>query len=234
MKTIALLLAAGDSDRMGMPKALLPWGGRPLLGHQLAALQKSRVEEGIVVLGREAERLRTLVRPILRPGWKTRAVVNPRPDDGKSASIRSGLAALSRPPDAILIANVDQPLDPRLVDALIDAAAREWSAPRGGGPHSAAGGAGGGRAPRDGWPIRRIVIPTFDGRRGHPPLFHGSLLPELLGVSEATEGLKRVVRRIPERVLEMPWERSEILLNLNTPAEYEESSAGRGSFSRPA
>lgn len=216
MKTTALLLAAGDSDRMGTPKALLPWGGRPLLGHQLAALQKSRVEECIVVLGREAERLRGLVRPLLRPGWKTRPVVNPRPDDGKSASIRAGLAALSRPPDAILIAAVDQPLEPRLVDALIDFAAREWS------------------APRDGWPLRRIVIPTFDGRRGHPPLFHGSLLPELLGVSEATEGLRRVVRRIPERVLEMPWERSEILLNLNTPAEYEESSAGRDSSFRPA
>lgn len=216
MKTTALLLAAGDSERMGTPKALLPWGGRPLLAHQLAALQKSRVEECIVVLGRDAERLRSLVRPILRPGWKTRPVVNPRPDDGKSASIRTGLAALSRPPDAILIAAVDQPLEPRLLDALIDAAAREW------------------RAPVDGWPLRRIVIPTFDGRRGHPPLFHGTLLPELLGVSEATEGLKRVIRRIPERVLEMPWERSEILLNLNTPAEYEESSAGRGSSSRPA
>jgi len=215
MKATALLLAAGDSDRMGTPKALLPWGGRPLLGHQLQALQKSRVQECIVVLGREAERLRYLVRPILRPGWKTRAVVNPRPDDGKSSSIRTGLAALTRPPHAILIASVDQPLDPRLVDALIDTASREWS------------------APRDGWPVRRIVIPTFDGRRGHPSLFHGSLLPELLGVSEATEGLRRVVRRIPERVLEMPWERSEILLNLNTPAEYE-SSGGRDSSLRPA
>ena len=57
MKTTALLLAAGESARMGTPKALLEWGGRPLLGHQLAVLQKSRVDECIVVLGREAARL---------------------------------------------------------------------------------------------------------------------------------------------------------------------------------
>lgn len=213
MKTTALLLAAGESERMGTPKALLPWGGRPLLAHQLEALQRSRVDECIVVLGRAADRLRSLVRPIPRwPGWKTRAVINPRPGDGKSSSIQAGLAALSRPPDAILIAAVDQPLEAPLVDALLATAEKEWT------------------LPRDGvWPGRRIVVPTFDGKRGHPPLFHGSLLSELLGVSEATEGLRRVVRRIPERVLEMPWQRSGILLNLNAPADLEALREGDSS-----
>ncbi|HET8947060.1 MAG TPA: nucleotidyltransferase family protein [Candidatus Polarisedimenticolia bacterium] len=215
MRTTALLLAAGESERMGFAKALLPWGGRPLLSHQLAALQRSRVDECIVVLGRNAERFRGLVRPILRPGWKTRAVINPRPADGKSSSIQAGLAALSRPPQAILIAAVDQPLEAPLVDALLATAEKEWM------------------VPHDGWPLRRIVVPTFDGRRGHPPLFHGSLLSELLGVSEATEGLRRVVRRIPERVLEMPWQRSGILLNLNAPADLE-ATREEGSSFRPA
>ncbi|HZN02537.1 MAG TPA: metal-dependent phosphohydrolase, partial [Candidatus Polarisedimenticolia bacterium] len=72
------------------------------------------------------------------------------------------------------------------------------------------------------------VLPTFGGHRGHPPLFHGSLFPELLGVSEETEGLRRVVRRIPERVLEVPWQRSGILLNLNTPGEYESTQKTLG------
>jgi len=210
MKTTALLLAAGESARMGTPKALLLWGGRPLLGHQLAVLQRSRVDECIVVLGREAGRLGGLVQPLLRPGWKARAVVNPRPADGKSSSIRAGLAALSRPPESILIAAIDQPLERDLVDALLEAGRREWE------------------LPGDGWPIKRIVIPTFDGHRGHPPLFHGSLFPELLGVSEETEGLRRVVRRIPERVLEVPWQRSGILLNLNTPGEYESTQKTLG------
>ena len=214
MRTTALLLAAGESARMGTPKALLEWGGKPLLGHQLAVLQKSRVDECIVVLGREAGRLAGLVDPFLRrPGWKARGVVNPRPADGRSSSIRAGLAALSRPPEAILIASVDQPLERELVDTLVVAAWKEWA------------------TPSDGWPRKRIVIPTFDGRRGHPPLFHGSLFPELLGVSEETEGLRRVVRRIPERVLEVPWQRSGILLNLNTVGEYE-STAGPGAVSR--
>jgi CTP:molybdopterin cytidylyltransferase MocA len=63
------------------------------------------------------------------------------------------------------------------------------------------------------------VLPTFQGRRGHPALFHGALHGELLGVSEAAEGLRQVVRRIPGRVLEMPWHRDDILLNLNTPLD---------------
>jgi len=213
MKTTSLLLAAGESERMGFPKALLRWGGRPLLSHQLSALQRSRIDECIVVLGREADRLRGMVRPILRPhGWKAHAVINPRPSDGKASSVQAGLAALSRPPDAILIAAVDQPLETRLVDALLETAEKEWI------------------MPRDGvWPARRIVVPTFDGKRGHPTLFHGSLLSELLGVSEATEGLRRVVRRIPERVLEMPWPRSGILLNLNAPGDLEALREGDSS-----
>ena len=211
MKTTALLLAAGESARMGTPKALLEWGGRPLLAHQLSVLQKSRVDECIVVLGREAARLGSFVEPFLRrPGWKARGVVNPRPADGRSSSIKAGLAALSHPPQAILIASVDQPLELELVNALLVAGWREWG------------------TPSDGWPLKRIVIPTFEGRRGHPPLFHGSLFPELLGVSEETEGLRRVVRRIPERVLEVPWQRSGILLNLNTPSEYESTQKTLG------
>jgi CTP:molybdopterin cytidylyltransferase MocA len=47
-------------------------------------------------------------------------------------------------------------------------------------------------------------------------------------VSEETEGLRRVVRRIPERVLEVPWRRSGILLNLNTPSEYESTQKTLG------
>jgi molybdenum cofactor cytidylyltransferase len=212
MRTTALLLAAGESARMGTPKALLEWGGRPLLGHQLAVLQRSRVDECIVVLGREAGRLGGLVQPLLRPRWKARAVVNPRPADGRSSSVKAGLAALSRPPAAILIACVDQPLERDLVDALLEAGEKEWG------------------TPSDGGPPKRIVIPTFGGHRGHPPLFHGSLFPELLGVSEETEGLRRVVRRIPERVLEVPWQRSGVLLNLNNPSDYESTRGPDSTF----
>jgi CTP:molybdopterin cytidylyltransferase MocA len=106
-----------------------------------------------------------------------------------------------------MVVSVDQPLEPGLVDALLGAAAREWGA-RGADPGLPRADA-----------MRPIIVPVFQGRRGHPPLFHGSLLPELLGVGEEYEGLRAVVRRRPERVLEIPWANPDILFNLNTPAD---------------
>lgn len=200
MKSVALLLAAGDSERMGAPKVLLDWHGQPLLAHQLHQIQKSGLGECVVVLGRDFEAIEPLVRRPFRPGWKSRPVRNPRFAEGKCTSIRVGLASLLARPDAILIASVDQPLDHRLIDALLLAARAEWAA---------AGEAG----------ERTILLPVFEGRRGHPPLFRGTLLPELLGVQEETLGLRTIVRRLPERVREIPWDDPQILVNLNTPLD---------------
>jgi molybdenum cofactor cytidylyltransferase len=197
---VALLLAAGDSERMGSSKALLPWGGQPLLSHQLQQIQKSRVAECVVVLGREPERLEPLVNAPLRPGWKARAIFNPRHSQGKSSSIQAGLTSLPGPPEGILIAAVDQPLDARLVDCLLAAAEKEWE-------RSAAAGR------------RPILVPVFRGRRGHPALFCGSLFAELMGVDEESEGLRAVVRRDPARVREVPWHEAGILMNLNSPVD---------------
>jgi molybdenum cofactor cytidylyltransferase len=217
MKTVALLLAAGDSERMGTPKALLAWRGQPLLTHQLQQIQKSGVAECIVVLGRDAGTLAPLVRRPFRPGWKARAIVNPRHGDGKCSSIKAGLTSLLARPDGILIVPVDQPLDHRLIDALLEAAGEEWRRGDSGAP--AAVGARGEDAAR-----RLILLPTSEGRRGHPPLFHGTLLPELLGIQEETEGLKGVLHRRPERVREVAWDSSDILLNLNTPIDFEDAA----------
>ncbi len=200
MDVVAVLLSAGDSERMGQPKALLDWHGQPLLSYQLQQVQKSRIAECVVILGRDAESLAPLVRPSMRPGWKARAIVNPRHAEGKCGSILAGLAGVWSRPDGVLFATVDQPLEHRLLDALIEAAEEEWER---------------GDAARR----RTIVIPAYHGRRGHPVLFCGSLFGELMGISEESEGLKAVVRRDPGRILEIPWDSSEILLNLNRPVD---------------
>ncbi|PYS95399.1 MAG: hypothetical protein DMF50_08885 [Acidobacteria bacterium] len=200
MDVVALLLAAGDSERMGSSKALLPWRGQPLLAHQLQQIQRSGVAECVVVLGRDPDRLRPLVEATRRPGWKARAIFNPRHPEGKVTSIQAGLTNLAGPPDGILVAAVDQPLDARLLDALLLAAEEEWER-----------GEGCGR--------RTILLPVFRGRRGHPPLFCGSLFAELMGIAEETEGLKAVVRRDAARVLEVPWDDAGVLLNLNAPVD---------------
>src|SRR5262245_14989434 len=208
MNVVALLLAAGESERMGQPKALLDWRGQPLLSHQVQQIQKSRIKECIVVLGRNAKDLEPYTRSTIRPGWKTRSVYNPRHDDGKVTSIQAGLAAIATPPEGILVASVDQPIESRLLNALRTAAEAEWER------CEAAG-------------RRPIIVPSFHGRPGHPPLFCATLFAELMGISEETRGLKAVVRRNAARVMHMPWDDAGILLNLNTPLDLPSIDARR-------
>lgn len=200
MDVVALLLAAGESERMDAPKALLDWHGQPLLSHQVQQIQKSRVSECVVVLGKDAERLERLANAPMRPGWKSRSVYNPRYREGKCTSIEAGLAAIATPPEGILVASVDQPLDSRLLNALLREAGAEWDRCEASGK-------------------RTIIVPAFHGRPGHPVLFCASLFAELLGICEETRGLKAVVRRNPARVLHLPWDDAGILLNLNTPLD---------------
>ena len=119
----ALLLSAGESSRMGRPKALLPWHGLPLLEYQLAELAGAVDEGPIVVLGHRAEELEPIVRRL-----GARSVVNPRYREGRATSIALGMDAVSPEAEAVLIASVDQPR-PRAVFAGLIAAHRRLGGP---------------------------------------------------------------------------------------------------------
>ena len=91
MASIAvLLLAAGESTRMGELKALLQWQGKTLIEHQVAALASAGVSRTIVVLGHQSERLESLLKD--RAGIYY--VYNPDYRQGKTTSIKAGLRAL--------------------------------------------------------------------------------------------------------------------------------------------
>jgi CTP:molybdopterin cytidylyltransferase MocA len=112
----ALLLAAGESTRMGQLKALLPWRGTTLLEYALAELSGARVDVLLVVLGHAADELAPIVE---RAG--ARAVLNPRYREGRATSIAAGVAALPTGVGHLLVASVDQPRPRAVVDALLAA-----------------------------------------------------------------------------------------------------------------
>lgn len=117
MTVAAILLAAGESTRMGDLKALLDWGGRPLIAHQVAELLAGGVDQVVVVLGHEAGRLRAHLPD------DPRVVVATNPDyrQGRSTSIRTGLVALAPDIAAFLVVNVDQPTGREVIRDLIAA-----------------------------------------------------------------------------------------------------------------
>lgn len=122
MRTVAVVLAAGASRRFGSPKLLAPLGDRPLLQHPLDALAAAGMDDVVVVVGTGAAEIeRAIV-------WRgERRVVNPRPEDGLSSSVRVGLDAAAEDPatDAVLVVLGDQPrLRAGVVRAVLDEAER--------------------------------------------------------------------------------------------------------------
>ncbi len=112
----AILLAAGESKRLRMPKLLLPFGKSTILEQTIDNLLNSGVDEVIVVLGYRAEEMmRKLAnRPV-------KIVINPIYHQGMSTSIVKGLSLVNNRAQAIMVALADQPLiNSQTINRLIE------------------------------------------------------------------------------------------------------------------
>ena len=188
----AVLLAAGASRRLeGNHKALLDWQGQPLLRYQLAQLLRLPLEEVVVVLGYAADQLLPLV-DTKDPRVSTR--VNPNYRRGKTSSIKLGVADIGGKPDALMILGVDQPRPVGLLRKLLEC-------------HLEAG--------------ALLSLPTYQGRRGHPPVYARALLPELLAITEAGQGLREIFERHQQEIHEVPVDSELALVNINTRRGYQ-------------
>jgi molybdenum cofactor cytidylyltransferase len=145
----AVVLAAGRASRMGRPKVLLPWRGRPVLAHVLAALDAAGVAPVVVVTGPDTPDLAGVVRP------PAEVVFHAGARAGMGSSLAAGISALAGRVEAVFVCLGDQPgIDPGVLRAL--RAALEGTA---GTPAA--------------YPLYR------GGVRGHPVLFAAALYPEL-------------------------------------------------------
>ena len=188
---VAILLAAGESRRMGRSKALLPWQGVSLLEHQIAALRSGGVDNVVVVLGHQADKLTTVLEGVEGVTWQ----INPNYLQGKTTSIKVGVRALEPDrPDAVLILNVDQPRSAETIRFLL-------------------------KEHRSGKNL--ITIPEYRGRGGHPIVLDSALLGELLSIDEETLGVKAVVQRNLALTRRVEMDTPEVLWDLNTPEEYQ-------------
>ena len=185
----AVILSGGASTRMGSPKALLPYQGRPFLEHLLEVVQNPRIGVRRVVLGAHAE-------PIARaiPLDPCEIVINDQWEKGQLNSIQAGLRSLPSGTDGMIVCLIDHPLiSARLVDALID----QFYATR---------------AP--------VVLPVYEGRRGHPVIFSAAVYGEL-DRAPADVGARSVVWSHSREVSEYPTLEEGCVLNLNDPETFD-------------
>lgn len=115
VKCSAILLTAGKSTRMGSLKALLPWEGKTLLEHQLSQFKQSSVDQIIVVLGYQSNKLL----PYLENS-PAQLVCNEHFEKGKTESIKRGIHSIHDNADCLIIASVDTPLYHSLIDEMIN------------------------------------------------------------------------------------------------------------------
>jgi molybdenum cofactor cytidylyltransferase len=170
-----ILLAAGGSVRMGRPKLLLGWRGRPLLRHAAESAFASGPAAVIIVLGPGAAEAGATVADL-----PVRVVVNDRWQSGMGSSLKLGLSALlaTRPGiSAAIIMLADQPMVGPAAVAELVAAHRQTGKP--------------------------IIASSYDDTLGPPALFAASRFPELALIGDDA-GAKRLLMQWPDDVAAVP------------------------------
>jgi molybdenum cofactor cytidylyltransferase len=188
----AVILSGGASRRMGSPKALLPFHGRPFLEHLLDVIKHPKIGARRVVLGAHAESIAKAVHLNA-----DEVVINEDWEQGQLSSIRAALRSLPAGTDGILLCLVDHPLiSETLVNGLIE--------------QFYATGA-------------TVVVPVYQGRRGHPVIFSAAVYEELEKAPEE-QGARSVVWAHKEQVSEYITDEEGCVLNLNDPGTFERAS----------
>lgn len=198
----AVVLAAGMSTRMGQNKLLLNFREKPLIVHAVDTLLASNIDEVIVVLGHETEKIRDQLERSIglankAPGKPVRLVQNPDYQNGLSTSVRTGVEAVSPQAKGIMIYLADQPLlEPEDVNRIVAgfAAAKEVN--------------------------KSIVVPFFKGERGNPVILDASLRDSILGIA-GDVGCKGVIKRYPEKVYAIEMENDHVVRDVDDVQAYE-------------
>jgi molybdenum cofactor cytidylyltransferase len=193
---IAVVLSAGESSRMGRPKALLPIEGQKFIERIIRVIGQSRVGRTIVVLGHHADELRGQIEHL-----PIQMVLNSDYQKGQLSSLQAAIRHIKNDDrcDGMLVHLVDHPfIDVALVDVLIQ------------GFYEAK---------------KLIVVPRYKGKRGHPVIFSRDLFEELLN-APVDQGAKAVVNAHREETLEIEWHDQGITVDIDTPELYRQHVRG--------
>ena len=192
---LGIILAAGQSSRMGRPKALLPCPpeGRPFVTQLIAALRDGGLSK-IAVVGRVSDdELRREVEPA---SPAVAYLENPSPELGQLSSLLIAVSfAEATGASGLLVVPVDMPL---IRAATVSAALHAFA--------------------QSGTAILRV---THHGRHGHPVLFGASVF-RALKTADLNLGARAVLRADPARVLNLEVDDPGVLRDFDYPSEYRE------------
>jgi molybdenum cofactor cytidylyltransferase len=200
-RLFAIIPAAGHSRRMGRPKLLLNWGGATVIDHVVRVLRRPEIAATMVVVRPGDEPLRAAVE---HSGARVLTPAEPPPE--MRDSVEFALKVIDQefcplPADGWILAPADHPLlAPEVLDDLI----ARWLQSD-----------------------CLILAPAHQGKRGHPVFFRWSLAAEVLELPK-DRGLNALVQRHAQQVVDLPIADPGVLLDLDTPADYERLTDSKG------
>jgi molybdenum cofactor cytidylyltransferase len=200
----AVVLAAGLSNRMGRPKMVLPWGSSTVIGQVVSTLLQAGLKEIIVVTGAARAEVEAAVEQLQRE--EVRTVFNPRfAENDMLVSLQVGLAVLGDDVDAMLVVLGDQPqIEVDVVHKLIDVYQADNA---------------------------RLIVPSFDMRRGHPWVVDRSLWPDLQSIPYGST-MRDFLHAHRQVITYVTVASSSILRDLDTPEEYASETKIRDTSAR--
>jgi molybdenum cofactor cytidylyltransferase len=189
MTIMPLILAAGESRRMGTPKPLLPLGETTVLERVTELFTLSGISTPRVVIGHGAKEIRCRF-PDLQVAW----VHNPGYEEGMFSSIKAGLSDLPQGVTSFFLLPADIPLVRRKTMGALIAA---WNAKEA---------------------EVSILFPAFRGERGHPPLISARHIPDILAWN-GEGGLQGFLNEHEGDARDIPVVDEFILRDMDTPKD---------------
>ena len=185
-----IVLAAGASARMGEPKALLKIGEKTFLQHVIDVLHSACILDTVIVLGNDAVKIQNTL-----DWFQGKVIINDNWQQGQLSSIIAGMNMLNGTDlHGVMICPVDHPLISQ--GLLVDLLQTFWKSKK------------------------KIVLPVYDQKRGHPVIFSKELFDELKS-APMNVGARFVVRQHPNDVAELVTAEDGVVQNIDTPEDYE-------------
>jgi CTP:molybdopterin cytidylyltransferase MocA len=181
-----ILLTAGESQRFGSPKAVAQIGSMKAIELLQEHLIKSVVDEIIIVTGANE----SLIKPYVFNHSKVRLVYNKDYKFGQTSSFQTGLSIVDKNTEGFMLLPVDCPF---VLTSTMDTLIRFFE------PNNAG-----------------ILIPTYQGQRGHPPIFSSKSKKEIVSLP-TEQGLNRLTSKYAPQLLEI--NDPGIVKTFNTPQE---------------
>ena len=184
----AIVLAAGESRRMGAPKMILPYEGMTIIEKVLENVLASDAEKVVTVLGSHKEEVLKVIErfPVMH-------CYNGNYKNGMLSSVKCGFEFLPGDFRAAMVFLGDQPMvETSVINKMINL-------------YNTSG--------------KGILVPVFENKRGHPLMADRKYRDEIIDLDDP-EGLKGLLRRHPDDLLEVVTENPSVLKDIDTMEDY--------------